>query len=347
MRAVIVDEPQGDRGTLRVGEIDLTPEPGELVRRVGACGICGTDLHALDHPQVFGTGPGVVMGHEFSGEVVEVTAGVEGWRVGERVAVLPTMACGDCEECRDGYDWRCTRGRGIGLGHQAVSGGYAEFVRVHPNTCFRLPAGLSLRDAALTEPLAVGLHSVRRGRVAAGEPLLIMGAGPVGLFTLVWARLAEASPIVVSDPAPGRRAQALALGADAAVDPGEESPSHRLRDLAGGRWPSVVFDCVGTPPTLEEACRLAGRNGRVAVVGVCLQPYTLQPMTAHGKELDLHYVFGYRRSEYAEALDALAEGAIDPAALISDVIGLDAVPAAFARLRQPGPEIKVLVDPSL
>lgn len=340
MRAVVIT----GIGELAVQDVELRPEPGDVVLRTKDCGVCGTDLHSLLYPDAFRTGPGTVLGHEFSGEVIEVTAGVQGWRPGDRVVALPVLACGACDDCRAGYEWRCASGRGIGL---AVPGALAEYVRTSPHALLRIPEGLGYRQAALTEPLAVGLHGVNRVGLRAGESALIMGAGPIGLFTLIWARLAGAEPIVVSDPAPGRRAQALALGAHSAVDPAEADPAAAVRELTQGAWPQVVFDCVGTPPTLQEATRMAARGGRVAVTGVCLQPYELQPMTAHVKELDLHYVFAYTRAEFAQALDALAGGDIPAEDLISDVIGLDAAPAMFKRLARPTTQIKVLVEPGL
>lgn len=341
MRAVII----GDNQDLSVQEIDLEPQPGEVLLQVKDCGICGTDMHALKFPQVFGTGPGTVLGHEFCGEVVEVRTDVGGWRPGDRVVGMPIIACGQCDDCRTGRDWRCISKFGIGM---AVPGAFAEYVRTSPRQLYRIPDNVSYRHAALTEPLAVGYHSVvRRGRLAPGEPTLIMGAGPVGLFTLIWARIVGAEPIVVSEPAAGRRAQALAFGADAVVDPREENPAQRMRDLTHGHRPQVVFECVGVPPTLEEAMRHAARDGRIVVVGVCMEPYTLQPMTAAGKELDVHYVFGYHHDDFTVALDALAQGRIPADALISDVIALDDVPAMIAALAHPSTQIKVLVEPAL
>ncbi len=341
MRAVVIT----GVGKLEVQSVDLKPEPGEVVLRTADCGICGTDLHLLRFPDAFNAGPGTIMGHEFCGEVAEVMSGVDGWKPGDRAVALPTIACGDCEECAAGFDWRCRRGRSIGLTTTGAPGAYAEYVRTSPHTLFRIPDGLSYRHAALTEPLAVGLHSVNRVRLQAGEPCLIMGAGPVGLFTLIWAKLRGAEPIVVSDPSPGRRDQAAALGAHAVVDPNAEDPAVRVRELTKGAWPEVVFDCVGTPPTLQEAMRLTARNGRVGVTGVCLQPYELQPMTAHGKELDVYYVFAYTHAEFEQALDALVRGAVPADALISDVIPLDDVPAMFQTLARPTTQVKVLVEP--
>ena len=352
---------------LAVEDVDLTPEPGEVLLKVHDCGICGTDLHTLRYPDVFNTQPGTILGHEFAGEIAEITTGVSGWQRGDRVVSLPVMNCGECAECTSGYDWHCVRALGHGLSLAAIPGAFAEYVRASPHALLPIPDTLSNRHAALTEPLAVALHSLNRVRLQAGEPCIIMGAGPVGLFTLVWAKLLRsgergakirrsgergakvqgAAPIVVSDPAPARRALALALGADAAVDPTQSNPTATLRELANGHYPAVVFECVGTPPALQEAMRMAGRNGRIFVTGVCLQPYELRPMTAHGKELEVHYVFAYTRSEFQESLNALARGDVPADQLISNVITLDEVPAMFEQLAQPTTQVKVLVEPHL
>ena len=229
MRAAVVNEDH----TLRIDDVAIAPEPGELLVRVRACGICGTDLHALQHPDTFDTRPGDVLGHEFCGEIVDATDGVDGWDPGDRVVVQPILPCGACEDCTDGYRSRCRRGRGFGLGRGAVPGAYAEFARVSPHALYRIPDHVSDRAAALTEPFAVGIHAVRRTRVQAGDACLIMGGGPVGVFTLLAAQRAGAGPIVVSDFAEGRRQLCERLGAAAVVDPATADPGHVLRDLTG------------------------------------------------------------------------------------------------------------------
>ncbi len=341
MRAVVVT----GVNNLAVQNVDLTPEPGEVVLQVKACGICGTDLHALRFPDVLNTGPGTVLGHEFCGEVAEVTAGVEGWRPGDRVVAMPFHTCGNCDECAAGYDWSCVRGRWIGFSHTGVPGALAEYVRASPRLMFRVPEGLSYRHAALTEPVAVALHSVNRARLQRGEPCIVMGAGPVGSLTLIWAKILEAHPIVVSDPLPERRRLALDLGAHAAVDPAEADPVERMIELTRGVRPAVVFDCVGTPSTAEEAMRMAASHGRVVLTGVSMEPYQLQPMTAHGKELDVYYTTAYTHAEFQEAMNALARAVVPADDLISEIIGLDAVPGMFKTLANPTTQVKVLVEP--
>lgn len=340
MRAAVVTESQ----RLRIDDVPLDPQPGEVVLRVRACGICGSDLHAIAHPDVFDTRPGVVLGHEFCGEVVETTAGVEGWEIGERVVAQPILPCGDCEACRSSYRHRCRRGRGFGLGPGSLPGAYAEFARVSPRALFRIPDHVSDPAAALTEPFAVGIHAVRRARVATGDSCLIMGGGPVGVFTLLAARQAGAGPIIVSDYAAGRRALCERLGADAVVDPADSDPGAVVREMTGASA-AVVFDAVGTPPTLQEATRLAGFDGRVGVVGVCTEPHTLQPLTAIVKNLDLHYAWAWSDEDFQTALDTIAGGTVPVDEIISDIIDLDGLPTMFDALALPTTQVKVIVAP--
>jgi len=235
MRAAVL---QGD-GKLAIEDVEAPKlEPGELVLRVCDCGICGSDLHA-----VHSMPPGTIFGHEFAGEVIEVGDGVSGWKVGDRAVSLPYFSCGRCERCARGDGILCMQIRGIGLG--AVAGAYAERVRVSPQLSFHVPAQVSDREAALVEPLAVGLHGVRRSRLAKDETAIILGAGPIGIAALVWARDLGAKT-VVSDPSPGRRAMAERLGATAVVDPKKDEPGFVAIDI-GGESVTTIFECVGAP----------------------------------------------------------------------------------------------------
>jgi len=346
MRAAVVT----DDHSIRIDELPIDLQPGEVLIRVRAAGICGTDLHAVQHPDTFDTRPGDVLGHEFCGQIVELPPGCppppdgQPWATGDRVVVQPILPCGACDDCRSGFQSRCRRSKGFGLGRGAVPGAYAEFARVSPLALYRIPEGVTDHAAALTEPFAVAIHAVRRTRVQPGDACLIMGGGPVGAFTLLAARQAGAGPIVVSDPALGRRDLCQRLGAAAVVDPTTADPGHVMRELTGSR-PPVVFDAVGTPPTLQEATRLAARDGRIGIVGACTQPHTLQPLTAIVKELDFHYSWAWTDADFQHALTGIAGGAVPVDEIVTDVVSLDALPAMFAALTQPTTQVKVLVAP--
>ena len=320
-----------------------TAQPGELVLRVAYCGICGSDLHATEKS----TQPlesGTVLGHEFSGEVAD--SGAAGWQRGDRVVALPLRECDECRPlggCRDRLGILCSRTQVIGLA-AAAPGGYAEYVRLPAHNALRVPDGLDLRSAALTEPLAVGAHAVRMAGNLLGARVLVIGGGPIGLATLLFARAAGARHVVVSELDATRRARATALGATAAIDPVAEPPGAAFARISGAA-PDVVFECVGIPGMLRQCIDTAPLHGRVVVVGACRQEDAFVPRVALRKELMLQFVLGYTRDEFALVLDMLASGRIDAAPLITDVVGLDALPGMFESLRRPNPHAKVLIDP--
>ena len=323
MKAVIVD----DAGELTVADAP-TPalEGGDLLIRVGACGICGSDLHVAH-----GLPPGSIMGHEFSGEVIEVGPGVDAWRTGDRVVALPFFACGDCERCRAGLQMWCTGYRGMGVGD--LPGAYAEVARVQASHCLRVPDPVDLRTAALVEPLAVGLRGVNRSRLREGDVSIILGAGPIGIATLLWAK-ARGAKVIVSDPSAGRRAAAERLGADAVVDPQRGDPGEVARSFAA-EGPAVIFECSGVKRVLQSAIDVAPIQSEIVVVGVCTEVDEILPVMAVVRELDVRFAYSYSAPEFAAALEALAAGHIDARWMITDVIGLDRVGDTFRALRAP------------
>jgi 2-desacetyl-2-hydroxyethyl bacteriochlorophyllide A dehydrogenase len=326
MRAAVVNESH----TFDIVEVpDPAPNAGELLLRVGACGICGSDLKAVANMPA-----GLVMGHEFAGEVVAIGSGVEGWREGVAACALPLIGCGRCVPCLTGDVAHCATVDMVGVG--GSSGGYSEFVRVSARESFALPEGIGTDLGALVEPLAVGLHAVERARIQADDRVLVIGAGPVGLAVTLWARHMGARRLVVSDPVAARRAAAAAFGATATVDPG-------TGDL--GAPYDLVFECVGTPGMIATAVGEAAVHGRVIVAGVCTKPDPFIPVIAVMKELAMHFVVYYRRQDFAYVVDMLAQGRIDPSGFVTDRVGLDAFPAAFEALKTPSTQCKVLVQP--
>jgi (R,R)-butanediol dehydrogenase / meso-butanediol dehydrogenase / diacetyl reductase len=328
VRAAIIDSHHG----IEVGEVaDPAPGPGQLVVRVTACGICGSDLKArpaMPH--------GTVMGHEFCGEVVALGAGVGGaWREGVQAAVLPVMSCGTCSWCRAGEVAHCQSARLVGLG--GSPGGFAEFAVVSSEHSFALPDGVPNHYGALVEPFAVGLHTARIARIAHGDSVLIIGGGPVGLTTARWARVLGAGNVVVSDPLAARRELSELLGATAALDP--------ARDALGQDF-DVVIDCAGKPGLLDTCVAATATKGRVVVAGACSEPDPYIPIRALLKELTISFSVYYRPEEFQFVIDAFAKGQIDPEPLVTSTISLEQLDAAFTTLAGSTTEGKVLVDPS-
>ena len=319
-------------------------EADGLVVKVAYAGICGSDLHATEKSLV-PLEPGTVLGHEFAGVVAESAS--PDWQAGDRVIGVPLRECDACRpagECRDGLGILCPRGRIIGMS-AAVPGAYAEYVRLGARHALRVPEGISLRVAALSEPLAVGAHAVRLAGSLYGRNVLVVGAGPIGLAVIAFARFAGARSITASEIDPTRRDRAGRLGATLLVDPAGE----RLGQAVGrarAATPDVIFECVGAPGLIQQCMELAPIHGRIVIVGVNRGEDAILPRVGIRKELSLSFVLGYQREDFTLVLDLLASGRIDAELLISRVISLDELPDAFERLRQPNPDAKVLIDPS-
>ena len=317
---------------------DPVPEPGQVVLRVTGCGICGSDLHIA---AAMGR-PGTILGHEIAGVVDEVGQGVdERWAPGTAVTVRPFASCGTCRFCRGGRPDHCVAFHLLGF---TRPGGFAERVAVSADELYLLPASVTGPEQALVEPLAVALHGLRRAGVDAGTPVAVLGAGPIGLATTAWARALGAGPVVVSDPVAPRRSLATALGADVVVDPVTEDVAGACERAMGGP-PTVVVECSGKPGMIDQAMQLAAVDGRVGVVGVCMAPDTFFPFTALHKELDLRFALYYDRQDFVDTLRALDDRSLAVDGLVTDVVGLDALPGIFAVLSARAESGKVIVTP--
>jgi threonine dehydrogenase-like Zn-dependent dehydrogenase len=229
------------------------------------------------------------------------------------------------------------------VGFGDVAGAYAEKMKTTPGSMFKMPPNLSHRAAATVEPLVVGLHGVHRAGLRPGESCVIMGAGPIGLVTMLWARFAGASAIVVSEMADGRREMALTMGADLAVDPRLKNPAAELQKITGAP-PDVVFECIGSGGTLAEAVSYAKRGGRVVVIGVCMEEDSWGPIAAMNKELDLRFSLGLEPGEIETAIAMLAAGRVNTAPMITHTVSLNELPAAFAALSRPTLQTKVMLE---
>lgn len=329
---------------------DPVPGPGQVLVRTLACGICGSDLHALDHAEelvalsreqaahapagmnlrVMDLAQDVVMGHEFSAEVLECGPGVDHLRPGQVVVSLPVA--GDAEGMHPiGYSNR-------------YPGGYGERMVLSGLLSLPVPGGLDPRLAALTEPMAVGLHAVRRSGITPGDSAVVLGCGPIGLAVIGALSAAGVEPVVAADFAPRRRELAVHMGAHEVVDPSDEPAVEAWRRVDGRRR-LVIFEAVGVPGMIDAAMTAAPRDTRIVVVGVCMQPDTIRPLVGIGRELTLQFVLGYDPAEFAETLGLIADGTLDVAPLITGEVDLEGTPAAFEELRHPDRHAKILVRP--
>jgi (R,R)-butanediol dehydrogenase/meso-butanediol dehydrogenase/diacetyl reductase len=209
----------------------------------------------------------------------------------------------------------------------------------------KLPEPVGLLAGAMVEPLAVGFHAVRKAGQLLGARVLVVGAGPVGQAVAIFARLAGAASVVLSEPRVAARRRAESLGATATLDPRAGDVGEAFGDLAGGP-PEVVFECVGTPGMIEESVRLAPLLGRVVVVGACMEPDHFRPMVALTKELTLTFVLGHTRGDFQFVIDALAKGRFDPTPLVTEIAGFERFPGAFEGLRGGADSCKLLLKPN-
>ncbi|QZH75907.1 MAG: alcohol dehydrogenase catalytic domain-containing protein [Erythrobacter sp.] len=314
---------------------DPTPGKGELVVKVGRCGICGSDLH-MSEDAAYGCQQGDILGHEFAGEVVALGKDTEGPKVGDLVSVIPLKSCGQCEHCRKGEVQWCSQ---FGL----QGGGYAEYAVTRPNQCVPLPSGLSLADGALIEPLAVALHGINLSGLRAGDKVLVLGAGPIGLAVAFWAKRMGASRVAIQDIAPFQQERALEMGADAfVVDPAD--PVGSAERALGGKA-DIVFECVGIPGLIAQAVQQVKARGTILLLGLCTQPDTFNSFAMLSKEVRLVTSAFFTVPEYETSLAALEAGALVPRLMVTDTISLASTPDIFESLKRRTAQCKVLIAP--
>ena len=347
MRAAVMREWE-----LRVDDVpEPTPGTGQVLTKVLACGICGSDLHLLVHgeesrrlsdelsggrpddpmsPKMFDPAHDTVMGHEFCCEVVELGPGCDTLHVGDVIVSMPVA-----------FDQSGLHAIGFSNGYY---GGYAELMVLNEMLALKVPEGLPAHMAALTEPLAVGVHAVAKSRIEQGDSALVLGLGPVGLACIAELKMRGIGPIVAADFSPKRRQLAEQLGADVVVDPRETPAIDAWRRIDGIR-PLVIFEAVGVPGMIEQAMRMAPKDARILVVGVCMQEDRIHPMLGIGRELSIQFALGYTPAEFGSALQAIAEGRVDLAPWLTGTVDIEGVPQAFRDLGNPDRHAKILVVP--
>lgn len=309
MRAVVFDEP----GRMEVREVPA-PKPGlgEVLLKVAACGVCGTDAHVFKG-EFLAKFP-IIPGHEFSGEVVEVGEGVEEFKPGDKVAVDPNIACWRCDYCRVGKRHLCKNWTAIGL-HRP--GGYAEFCAVPAEQVVPLLPEMPLEHAALAEPVACCLHGVDLAEIKAGDTVVIMGMGTIGLITLQLVRRRGASRILAFEPWEGKRKLALELGADWAEDPLSADPKEVVREKLGD-GADVVIECAGKEKSVEVVLDLVKPGGLVLLFGVLPLDFSipLRPFWVYKNEVTIKGSFVNPFTE-SRAVALLSSGVVKAEPLIS------------------------------
>lgn len=324
--------------------LEERPEPeiraDELLLRVKAAGVCGSDLHASEESW---TPTDIVMGHEFAGEVVAVGDKVTGWSAGDRAVPLAKLVCGECPSCRQEDYSNCENSDLIGFSSN-VDGAFAEYARISAATALRLPDSVDYMDAAVVEPLAVGYNTVRRAELKMNDSVLIIGAGPIGLCVAQWCKHFGITDVAVSELNARRLALAEEMGANVLIDGNEVDDPAVEFERVTGRSPSVIVEAVGVPGMIQRCIEMASNNTRIVVVGVCFGYDRFQPVLCFEKRLKLIFAAGYSVEDFAEILRLMDHGRIVGKPLVSHRISLEELPEMFERMRKPTDQIKVIVE---
>lgn len=310
------------------------PLPGEVIVKVRRCGICGSDLH-MTEPGGHTAECGRVLGHEISGEVVALGRGVSNLRVGDRIAALPLNGCGQCDACNAGEPSWCAEGLNF------LAGGYAQYTRAGASGCLVLSNELSFADGALVEPLAVALHGARMADGLAGATVTVLGCGPIGLGAIYWAKRLGAKIVQAVEGNAFRAELARSMGADAIYAPPGPDAEGLPRPLAA----DIVFECVGKPGLLLGSLDYIRPRGTLVSLGFCMAPETFSAAAAGSREITLKFPVLYTLDDYRTVLAALDSDAVQLRGMVTQTVGLAAMPSTFEALRQPGTQCKVMFDP--
>ena len=313
------------------------PGPGQVLLRSLYCGICGTDLHAPDLP-VF-TAP-VIMGHEFSAEVVETGLGVADWRPGMRVVVNPNgNICGTCPQCRQGRYNLCRTATQVESVGVCRDGGMAEYVAVPSRQLHALPDSVDSLRGAWVEPLAVAVRAVTQSGLRLGDHVAVIGGGPIGLLVVQLARRAGARTVTLIEPSPARRDVGRKVGADEVHTPDEHAAAVAAEQVHPA---DHVFECSGHPAALQAAVGMATPGGSVQLIAISPRPVNFDAMSAIAKELTINARFIYV-DEFPQAIHLLARDHVDVRSLTTTVVGLADYRKAFDALAEPDVTIKALI----
>ena len=321
---------------------ELHPGPGEVVIKNMVCGVCGTDVHIFHgEPGSADVNPPVVLGHEYSGEVVEVGEGVTALKPGDHVTVDPNIYCGECVYCRNGKKQLCETMQAVGV---TRDGGFGEYSLVPAAQAFKLGDSVPYEAGAMAEPVACCLHGIDLAGIKAGDRVCIVGGGAIGLIMLQLAKLSGASSLVLSEPNEKRRQVALSLGADAAIDP--TAPDARSAyEAALGDGADVVIECVGNNAAVKSAFQLAKKGATIVLFSVpkVEATFDLPLFDVYKKELTIKGSF-VNPDTHERAVRLINSGKLDFTSIITHRFNLDQLPEAIA-MQMSSESIKVVVCP--
>jgi len=343
MKAALLYKPYD----LRIEEMDI-PEigPNEVLLRIRAVGICGSDVHFYRTGRCgsFVVKEPLVLGHEASGEVVEVGENVTNVKKGDRVAIEPGFPCGFCFYCKSGKYNLCPNVKFYGA--PPIHGAFREYAPAHAAFVYKLPENLSFEEGALIEPLAVGMQGVRRCQLEDGSIVAILGCGPVGLLTLQAAKASGAGYAIATDLLDYRLELAEKLGADVTINAGKEDVVKKVMEVTDGRGVDVVFEVSGSEKAFRDALRIVRPGGSIVQIGIFeKEEISFDPALIVDKELTIYGVFRYANA-YEPAIRLVSSGKIKLRPLITHTFPLDEIVRAFeVVIKKEGNPIKVIVRP--
>ncbi|MHA2300411.1 MAG: zinc-dependent alcohol dehydrogenase [Candidatus Thorarchaeota archaeon] len=313
--------------------------PNDVLVRPKYVGMCGTDLSAWEYGVYEG---GLIMGHEFTGEVVDLGEKVSNWKKGDRVVPNSLIPCGKCSFCTKNRHSLCEDMQMVGI---SVNGGLAELVVLPDVVLHRLPVSLDYKTGVFVEPLSIAIRGFNRISFETGETALVLGTGPIGLLTIQLARIRGASAIYASEIRPTRLEMAKRSGIEAGINAEEESVSLRIESFTEGMGVDLVVECTGEPGPTADAFQLVKRGGTILVLGISEEPVEADFMTGVLNELNVQFSYlGY--AEFPEAIELLSKKTIDPTQYITKIVPLEqVVEEGFEALTHPDSnEVKVLVE---
>ena len=303
----------GETEPLRLEQIARpTPGPGEVVMRVRACGLCGSDLHLIFDQSARSAYVPITPGHEPAGQVAEIGDGVRGWKIGDRAAIVPGTWCGSCFACMEGHSELCENS--VLFGFQG-EGALAEYIKVPAQNLVRIPAGVPFAHAAIvTDAVATPFHAITAvGKLKAGETVALFGAGGLGMQAVQIVRLAGASRIIVVDLRQDALERARQFGADEIINAGESDPVTTIREMTGGRGVDMAVELVGYAKTVEQAVRCLRPGGRAVICGVGIEKAELPPQVFFvTKAYQVLGSYGFTRNDIVALLDLVASGRLRP-----------------------------------
>ncbi|MHA1805811.1 MAG: zinc-dependent alcohol dehydrogenase [Promethearchaeota archaeon] len=316
-----------------------TPAADDVLIKVKYCGICGSGVESYKTGGMYL--PNIILGHEFSGEIVEVGENVRKLKVGQRVVVDPNVPCGECYWCTRYKENMCKLSNNA-LG-TTQNGGMAEFINVRADHVHLIPDSMTFQEGACVEPLANCVYAVQESGIKIGENAAVFGAGTIGLMTIQALKAAGVSRIFAIEPVEFKQKKALELGATGVFHPKQYNKVARMTDKIG---PDHIFDCVGIPETLMASINLIKKGGHITVIGIHIEPFEMRGlMQVPLKNITLRGVFSFTPDVFQASLDLIAGKQVNGQALITSIIKLDDVPDMFKKLANPPhEEIKVLVE---